>query len=241
MQQDLEKITCVHSVSALRCTLIFSDRDKPSHWFREYLRKEFPIERCLPKQIITGTLEGFRPTRAFFDADETTFVWQEGRAVLIQSEAPHNRVRFLRQIDSVVHACAETRPLNSEPLQLVFIGTNRFQFLPYNIDQFDLHRYFGIVPAPFPGIRKNGVFLIGNDNRLKYANHDGDYIELSLRFPSYSPSGTNGFVDLEIATLTPSVWWLDTTKSSVMKALDTMNELTYEATTNELHQILHWN
>lgn len=240
MQQDLEKITCLHSVSAIRCTLLFSERDKPSHWFREYLRKEFPIERCLPKPINKGTIEGFRPTRAFFDVDESTFVWQEGRAVFIQSEAPHNRVRFLRQLESVVHACVETRPLNSEPLQLVFIGTNRFQFLPYDIDHFELHRYFNIVPAPSPVIRKNGVFLIGNDNSLKYANHNGDYIELSLRFPSYSPSGTNGFVDLEIATLTPCVWWLDTTKSSVATALDTMHELTHEATTEKLHPILHW-
>jgi len=240
MQQDLEKITCVHSVSALRCTLLFSDRDKPSHWFREYLRKEFPIERCQPKPINKGTIEGFRPTRAFFDVDETTFVWQEGRAVFIQSEAPQNRVRFLQLLESVVHACAETRPLNTEALQLVCMSTIRFEFLPYNIDQFELHRYFSIVPAPLPEIRKHGVFLFQNDNSLKYGNHNGDYIELNLKFPSYAPSGTNGFIDLEIATLTPCVWWLDTAKNSVIKTLDTMHELTHEATTDELHQILHW-
>jgi hypothetical protein len=241
MQQDLEKITCAHFVSAIRCSLIFSDLDKPSHWFREYLRSEFPIERCQPQPIRKGTIEGFRPTQAYFDADETTFVWQDGKAVFIQSEAPHNRVQFLKHLEAVVHACAETRPLNSEPLQLVCIGTSRFEFMPYDIDQFELHRYFNIVPAPSPEIRKHGVFLFQNDINLKYANHNGDYIAVGLKFPSYGPSGTNGFVDLEIATITPCVWWLDTAKNSVTSALGTMHELTHEATTAELRRILNWN
>lgn len=239
MQQDLEKITCVHFVSAIRCALIFSDLDKPTHWFREYLRNEFPIERCQPKPNNKGTVEGFRPARAFFDADETTFVWQDDRTVFIQSEAPHHRDRFLQQLEAVGHACAETRPLNTEPLQLVSIGTNRFEFLPYSIDQFELHRYFNIVPAPSPEIRKHGVFLFQNDISMKYGSHNGDYIALSLKFPSYAPSGTTGFVDLEIATITPRIWWLDAAKNSVITALDTMQKLTNEATTEELHQILY--
>lgn len=238
MQQDLEKMTCVHFVSAIRCALIFSDRDQPSHWLREYLRKEFPIERCQPKPNNKGTLEGFRPIRAFFDADETTFVWQDRSALFIQSEAPHNRVRFLRQLESVIHACAETRPLNAEPLQVVCMSTNRFEFMPYVIDQFELHRYFSIVPAPPSVIQKHGASLLQNEINLRYSNHNSDYFELALKFPSYGPSGSTGFVDLDISTLDPRVWWLDTAKNSVTKALDTMQELIHEATTPELHRIL---
>ena len=244
MQQELETITCAHSVSAIRCTLLFSDRDKPSHWFREYLRTEFPIERVQPKQINRGKIEGFRPTRAYFDAEETTFVWQDGRAIFIQTEAPHKRERFLQLLESVVRACAETRPLNCEPLQLVSMCTNRFRFMPYtpnNMDQFELHRYFSFVPCPSAEIRKQGVFLLQNDINQKYASHNGDYIEMDLKFPGHTGGVLDGCVDLEITTLNPAVWWLDTTKDSVTKALDTMHELTHEATTKELHRILHWN
>lgn len=239
MQQDLEQMTCVHTVSAIRCTLLFSDKDFPSPWLREYLRKEFPIERCQKKPIRKATLEGFRPTKAYFDAEESTFVWQDGRAVFIQTESPHNRDRFLRLIDAVVHACEATRPLNAEPLSLVCMSTHRFHFMPYEVDQFEPHRYFNIVPAPSAGIRKRGLYNFQNDINLTYGDYTGDYISLGLKFPAYGPGGSNGTVDLEITTLNPSVWWLDTTKDSVIKALDTMEELTLEASTEELNRILN--
>lgn len=242
MQQELEATTCNHYLSAIRCALFFSDRDKPKSQaaLREYLRREFPIERRRPETVGSNTVEGFRPRRAYFTANETSFVWQEGGAVYLQSETPHDRCRFLQLLDAVIQVCASARPLNVEPLQLEITARNRFEFSPFNVDLFELHKYFSIVPQPSAEIIRQKVFLFQGEINLRHGDYNGDYIGLCLKYPAYGPGGSNGLVDLTITAQDPCVWSLDEASNSAHKAFNIIEELTLETTSPELHQILNW-
>lgn len=241
-RQETETIACSHFVSAVRCALFFSDRDKPKSQaeLREQLRSDFPIERRRPDAVRKNGVEGYRPKRAYFQSDDATFVWQQGSAVYVQSEAPHDRGTFLKVLDSVVRACAATRPLNVEPLQMEVTVINRFEFKPYEVDQFELHRYFTIVPQPSAEIRKQSVFLFQNDVSLRYGDWGGDLIEMGLKFPAYGPGGSNGFIDLTITSQNPFVSTIDETVTCANKDFNSVEELTFDATTKELHQLLNW-
>ena len=242
MLQDEDTITCAHFVSVVQCGLFFSDRDKPKVTdLRECLRGDFPIERRRPEKPRQNTLEGFRPRRAFFQPDEMTFVWQEGGAVYLQSEAPYNKDNFLQALDAVVRACKETRPLNAEPLQLAMTVTNRFEFMPYEVDQFELHQYFTIAPQPSPQIRRQAVFLFQGELNLRYGDWGGDGVDMRLKFPAYGPGGSNGFVDLTIESQNPFVGALEDAIQTAAKELENIEELSFDATTQELHQLLNWN
>jgi len=241
MLQNEETITCTHLVSVVQCGLYFSDRDKPKHLdFRECLRSDFPIERRRPEKARRGKVEGFRPRRAYFQPDDSAFVWQEGGAVYLQSEAPFNKDKFLQALDAVIRACKETRPLDAEPLQLAMTVTNRFEFMPYEVDQFELHRYFTIAPQPSPEIRRLAVFLFQGELNLRYGDWGGDGVDMQLKFPAYGPGGSNGIADLTIESQNPFVDELETTIQKAAKELDKVEELTFDATTQEMHQLLNW-
>lgn len=242
MLQNEDTITCTHTISVVKCGLYFSDRDKPKHQdFRERLRSEFPIERRRPEKARRGKVEGFRPRRAYFQEDELTFVWQEGGAVYLQSEAPFNKDKFLQALDAVIRACKGTRPLDAEPLQLAMTVTNRFEFMPYEVDRFELHQYFTIAPQPSPEIRRLSVFLFQGELNLRYGDWGGDAVDMQLKFPAYGPGGSNGIADLNIESQNPFVDELETTIQKAAKELDKVEELTFDATTQELHQLLNWN
>lgn len=242
MLQNEGTITCAHFVSVVQCGLYFSDRDKPKHAdFRECLRSDFPIERRRPEKARRNELEGFRPRRAFFHPDDVTFAWLEGGAVYLQSEAPYNKGSFLQALDAVVRACTKTRPLNAEPLQLSMTVTNRFEFMPYEVDQFELHRYFTIAPQPGPEIRRQGVFLFQGELNLRYGDFSGDAVDMRLKFPAYGPGGSNGFAALTIESMNSFVGVLEEATQTAAKEIDKIEELTFDATTQELHQLLNWN
>ncbi len=234
-------ITCAHSVTVVQCGLHFSDRDKPKPVdFRECLRNDFPIERRRPENARRNEVEVFRPKRALFQPDDVTFVWQEGGSVYLRSEAPYNKDKFLQAIDAVVRACNQTRPLNAEPLQLSITITNRFEFMTYEVDQFELHRYFTIAPQPSPQIRRQGIFLFQGELNLRYGDWGGDAVDMQLKFPAYGPGGSNGFADLTIESTNPFVSSLEDATQKAAKELDNIEELTFDATTQELHQLLNW-
>lgn len=243
MQPELKTITCTHSVSAIRCGLFFSDDDKPKSQtaLREYLRTEFPIDRRRPDVAHRSQLEGFRPRRAYFDVSESTFVWQEGGSVYLQSESMHRREEFMRTLNSVIAACGATRARNVEPLQLEVALTNRFEFSPYEMDWFELHKYFSIIPQPADQIRKERLFAIQAEMNLCYAEYSGSMVEMSLKFPAYRRAGClDAMVDLAVTSRNPFVGTIEEAMEAARKELNAIEQLTFEAATPQLHQILNW-
>lgn len=240
--QDQDPVTCAQFISAVRCALSFSQDDKPKSQvaLRKTLRTEFPIQRRRPETICRNKVEGFRPRLAFYDLNETAFVWQEDNVVYLQSEAPHRREIFLQVLDYVALCCAAASPGNGKVLQLRVTVTNRFEFMPYAVDLFELHQYFSLVPQPPAGIPKQSVFLIQNETNLRYGDVNGDGIEIGLKFPAYGTCGSNGFIDLTITTLDTCVWSLNKVTESADKALNTIDEFTMDVTSPELHRILDW-
>lgn len=237
---EIETFGCDHAVTTVRCGLFFSDQYKPKSQieFREHLRKDFPNERRRPEGTRANGVEGFRPRRAYLHKDDaTTVVWQQGSAVYLQSEGSYIRDKFLKALESVVQACAATRRVNVEPLTLEVNIVHRFEFSPYEYEQFELHRYFTILPQPSPEIRRLGVFLLQNEINLSYADYGGELIELALKTPV---NRKNGCVELTINSHNPFVPTMEDTITSVNKELDSIEELTFDATTKELHQLLDW-
>jgi hypothetical protein len=64
---------------------------------------------------------------------------------------------------------------------------------------------------------------------------------MQLKFPAYGPGGSHGIADLTIESQNPFVDEWETTIQKAAKELATVEELTFDATTQELHQLLNWN
>lgn len=234
-----DSLSCTSTVAAVRCSLYFSDHDKPkAKALQEALRPIFPVRPRCSKPALNDGLLGFRPKDGLFNPSIQSFAWQDGSEVYLQTESDFQADLFMKLIDLVLKACESAQTKRAELFQMEMTITTRFEFTPCDFDLLELHRYFNIINEPSSSIREQGLYPLHNHIHMKYGNFDGDLLELYMNYPARGPEGLDGSVDLTLSCFNALIPSQPDALRFAIKAMDMLQRVTWDLTTEELRNIV---
>jgi hypothetical protein len=241
--EDTSALKCSHNVSSIQCELWFVnyiEKPKSFEQFREELVGELIAQHGAKEQA--RRTEEYRPKSAPIRLDDHSSVRQQPGTVSIQSDCPPNKASFMQQLSSLLRACQTTYSTPAELKQLTVKFTQRFEFTPFDPYEFEVHKYFNLVPQEPASMKRQDQYLLRGDANLHFDDPYGNSIDVALKFCPRKAASDAMTVELMIAI--NDCFQLssleDLTESDVVRAFDVIDELTVELTTPTLHQLLNW-